>query len=338
VLSQFQDILEPGISVDLQNENAIGKANKTIYVCGYPLGDLVRCLFSDYVHTAVLERSTQSSSDSLLVHGLYGFCVRRGDITPWLSRRWKGKVLLVNGENINGRPILPGNLLRIGMFPDSENSVHVLYLAIVLIGFLSERKSHIFNHTLKPQSTRENFCIYLVSNCVGIREVAADEISTSIKSVDQWGRCGGKNGTLLNNLVGTPQQKAHSPAWMDNISLYQKYRFCLVMENSVAPGYITEKILTAFLGGCIPIYYGSEEIFDVFNHNAFVFYNVSNSSSALERILHLEENETAFLQVSRDEPILAHGNVTIDKFFSLDDSIGNGTLKRKIRIMLGLDG
>jgi hypothetical protein len=87
------------------------------------------------------------------------------------------------------------------------------------------------------------------------------------------------------------------------------------MENSVAPGYISEKILLAFLGGCIPIYYGTVEIFDIFNHNAFVFYNVSDPAPALDRIRLLEENITAYMQVSRDEPILAHGNVTIDKYF-----------------------
>jgi hypothetical protein len=196
----------------------------------------------------------------------------------------------------------------------------------------------IFNHSLKPQSTLRKFLHLLRFELRGDSErFLSMQISTVIKRVDQWGKCAGKNGTLLNNIFGTPQFNQHSTAWTDNFSLYRKYRFCLVMENSVAPGYITEKILTAFLGGCIPIYYGTEEVFDVFNHNAFVFYNVSSPLLALERIRHLEDNETAFLQVSRDEPILAHGNVTIEKFFSLDDSIGNGTLKRKIRIMLGLN-
>jgi hypothetical protein len=342
-----QDDLETGQFFDLQNNASLlpettmkpnHESNKTIFVCGYPLGGLVRRLFPDFVHTATLDHHTQqSSSDSILVHGLYGPCLDKRDITPWLSQQWNGKVLLVNGENIEGRPILPENLFRIGMFPDSYNSVHVLYLAIVLIGYFIEEENLIFNHTLKPQSTREKFCIYFVSNCVEFREAAADQISTAIKRVDQWGRCAGKDGTQLNKIFGTPRYVSHSPAWRDNFSLYRQYRFCLVMENSVAPGYITEKILSAFLGGCIPIYYGSEEIFDVFNRNAFVFYDIHNPSPALERIRYLEENETAYLQVSRDEPILAHGSLTIDKFFSLDDAVGNGTLKRKIRMKLGLD-
>jgi hypothetical protein len=188
------------------------------------------------------------------------------------------------------------------------------------------------------QSSREHFCIYMVKYPVDYREVAVDNISSSIKPVDQWGECGGKNGTLLNKIVGTTRyNELHPTSWKENARLFRQYRFCMVMENSVARGYITEKIINAFLGGCIPIYYGTEEIFDIFNRNAFVFYDVSNPLPALERIRYLEENETAYFEVARDEPILAQGNLTIEKYFSLADGVGNGTLKRKIRALLGLD-
>lgn len=343
----------PALSVALQNNsdmprkaivNAIDQSMKTIFACGWPYPDLLRRLFPEFVHTVRIKHSTQSSADSLLVHGFMGPCLgakMREPSTPlyWMSQNWNGKVLVINVENENRIPIdMPANLFGIGMSPDTDRSIYVPFFAISLIGFFGEREwAQVFTHALKPQSTREHFCIYFVSHCVDFREVAVDEISTSINRVDQWGRCGGKNGTLLNTIFGTPQYQSHSAAWQDNILLYRQYRFCLVMENSISPGYITEKILNAFLGGCIPIYYGPDDVFDVFNRNAFVFYNVSNPKPALDRIRYLEENETAYLQLSRDEPILAHGNLTIEKFFSLDDSVGNGTLKRKIRNMLGLD-
>jgi Glycosyltransferase family 10 (fucosyltransferase) C-term len=351
---RVQDNLEPEQSDDLQKKSgkpqeAIVTANdaiknKTMFVCGWPNGDLASHLFPEFVHTVHLRRSTQSSADSLLVHGFMGPCLRARTRQPsaplqWMAQNWKGKVLVTNVENTNRIPIdMPENLFGLGMSPDSDRFVYVSFFAIALIGFFDETEwGRIFTHTRKPQSTRQHFCIYFVSNCVDFREVAVDEISTSIKRVDQWGRCAGKNGTLLNQIFGTPQYTSHSAEWQDNIPLYRQYRFCLVMENSIAPGYITEKILNAFLAGCIPIYYGPDDVFEVFNRNAFVFYNVSNPSPALDRIRHLEENETAYLQVSREEPILAHGNLTIDKYFSLDDAVGNGTLKRKIRVMLGLD-
>ena len=76
---------------------------------------------------------------------------------------------------------------------------------------------------------------------------------------------------------------------------------------------------------------------DVFNRKAFIYFNITNPDTALQQIRHLEENETEYLRVVRDEPILANGDVTIDLYFSLADNVGQGTLKRKIRAMLGLD-
>jgi hypothetical protein len=51
------------------------------------------------------------------------------------------------------------------------------------------------------------------------------------------------------------------------------------MENIYRDGYVTEKIVIAFLGGCIPIYFGSQNVFDVFHKNAFIYYDVENPES-----------------------------------------------------------
>ena len=323
--------------------NANNESKKILFVCGWRYQGLESSLFPEFVPNS-LGKKTPSTSDSLLLLGIYGTCLSRKTYSrlsvKWIRKNWKGKVLVVNAENVAEKPIrMPETLFRIGMFPESDRSVYVLYMAIFLISFTSRIEwNQLFYHSLKPQSTRDHFCIYMVKHPVDFREVAVDEISSSIKPVDQWGECGGKNGTLLNNVVGTPRyNELHPASWMDNARVFRQYRFCMVMENSVARGYITEKMINAFLGGCIPIYYGTEEIFDIFNRNAFVFYDVSNPLPALERIRYLEENETAFLQVARDEPILAQGNLTVEKYFSLADGVGNGTLKRKIRALLGLD-
>jgi hypothetical protein len=54
------------------------------------------------------------------------------------------------------------------------------------------------------------------------------------------------------------------------------------MENHALPGYISEKLLFAFLGGCLPIYYGTREVFDVFNADAFVFWDIEDQNKAME--------------------------------------------------------
>ncbi|CAE8650562.1 unnamed protein product, partial [Polarella glacialis] len=57
------------------------------------------------------------------------------------------------------------------------------------------------------------------------------------------------------------------------VELLQPYRFALVFENKLVPGYVTEKIVNAFLAGSIPIYWGSRAVLDLFNPEAFVYAN-----------------------------------------------------------------
>jgi len=58
------------------------------------------------------------------------------------------------------------------------------------------------------------------------------------------------------------------------MEVFSRYRYALVMENSDSPGYVSEKILHAFLSGTVPIYYGSRFVFEIFNAKAFIFFDL----------------------------------------------------------------
>lgn len=107
------------------------------------------------------------------------------------------------------------------------------------------------------------------------------------------------------------------------------------MENTKMDGYITEKIIAAFAGGAIPIYYGTTEIFRVFNRLAFVFYDIDDPEPALSQIRFLEANRTALAQMQK-QPIFTDGNETLKRYFSFTDDVGDGQLKHRIRRMLGI--
>ena len=332
------------VNLEAMSGNATKESNKTLYISGHDRGSLANYLFPEFALLKRLKLDTVSTKNSLLLHGLFGPCPSnrkypKAKFIEWISQQWRGKALAVNGEGaINTNR--PSNIYQIGMVGDSNRSVHVFFLAIAMIGHYAPTQwEMLFNHTLKPQSTRKHFCTYSNSHCVLFREIAVDQISSSIKPIDQGGGCKGRNGTLLNKIAKNRQRQRgpRTAPWSGNPQLYREYRFCMVLENQRTRGYITEKILNAFLAGCIPIYYGTEEVFDVFNRKAFVYFNITNPDAALQQIRHLEENETEYLRVVRDEPILANGDVTIDLYFSLAENVGQGTLKRKIRAMLGLD-
>lgn len=103
-----------------------------------------------------------------------------------------------------------------------------------------------------------------------------------------------------------------------------------MFENQQAAGYVTEKILNAYLGGAVPVYFGTEEIFSIFHKDSFVFFNVSDPEPSLSLLRHLHKNETAYHEMIQ-RPVFADGSNTIRDFFSYDESIGGGKMKTLIR-------
>lgn len=65
--------------------------------------------------------------------------------------------------------------------------------------------------------------------------------------------------------------------WRGALETYEKklavlaeHRFVLCLENTVFPGYVTEKIFDCFLAGAIPVYYGAPDITDFVPQEAFI--------------------------------------------------------------------
>jgi hypothetical protein len=68
--------------------------------------------------------------------------------------------------------------------------------------------------------------------------------------------------------------------------IFQKYRFSICYENAQGfPGYITEKILDSFMGGCIPIYLGAPNIKQHIPPEAFIDKRDFDSYEELYRYL-----------------------------------------------------
>lgn len=221
---------------------------------------------------------------------------------------------------------------HIGYGRKSEKSIVMFYMSM----FFNHNIHHITNVSVfeKRTSKRSYSLIYINSNCVEYRESAFLEIAKKLNNTDIFygGKCNGSRGTNkglkkeLNNIQffnSTPGPNK----FKENSEIQQLFRFCLVMENSRVDGYISEKILNAFLGGCVPIYYGTEEVFDIFNPDAFIFYNISNPNDALERLSYLEKNKTAYEKVMKT-PILRNEE-SYKKYFTLD-----GGLKDEVRSMV----
>lgn len=263
----------------------------------------------------------------------------------WMLTQFSGHVVLLTGESNFKNPITKVDrehkfhYFGAAIHP-REHDMRLTYLQLTWFDHFQEAltPATMVDPALRPRNNGRNdttYMIYANSNCVPFRQDAVGRLSHFGK-IHCDGKCQGNadigNSTNLErttNGIGIRN-------WWQNTQLYSKYRFCFVMEHEQNhPAYVTEKIAMAFIGGCIPIYYGPDMIFDMFNEKAFVFYNISNPEPALKMVEMLENNETLYEQMM-NEPIAANGNATIEKYFSFSDDIGNGFLKREIRKKLGL--
>jgi len=78
---------------------------------------------------------------------------------------------------------------------------------------------------------------------------------------------------------------------MDIIS---NYKFNLCFENTIYPGYFTEKILHAKISGCIPIYRSDLSMNQDFNPNCCLNLEGSSYLDVLDRVKELDNNDIMY--------------------------------------------
>lgn len=108
-------------------------------------------------------------------------------------------------------------------------------------------------------------------------------------------------GTYLNNCPNGTAVRWSNESKTD---FQKKCKFTLCFESTAHNGFITEKITDAFYSDTIPVYYGSPNVTDIFNKDAFI--NCSDYASfdaVIEKIKELDQDDEKYLQMLR-QPIL----------------------------------
>lgn len=80
------------------------------------------------------------------------------------------------------------------------------------------------------------------------------------------------------------------------------YRFAIVMENSNFPGYISEKLLNAFLATAVPVYFGAEDVGTYFNEEAMIVCRLTQAEIVVLRAAH--RNNYPMLKSKTDAAIV----------------------------------
>lgn len=72
-------------------------------------------------------------------------------------------------------------------------------------------------------------------------------------------------GKLFENNIGN--------GIIDKYKIISNYKVNICFENSIGPGYVTEKLLHARTAGNLALYYGTEDVSKDFNKNGFIHVN-----------------------------------------------------------------
>ncbi|PHQ28657.1 glycosyltransferase family 10 domain-containing protein [Leeuwenhoekiella nanhaiensis] len=118
---------------------------------------------------------------------------------------------------------------------------------------LGQLKSPGFEESLRLYDSRK-FCAMVVSNPRSYERINFFKKLNCLLTVDSGGR--------YLNTIGGPI--------LNKIDFIKNYRFVLSFENERFPGYLTEKIVDAFLSNSIPIYWGDPLVSKVFNPKRFI--------------------------------------------------------------------
>ena len=154
------------------------------------------------------------------------------------------------------------------------------------------------NNVDRDSAIHREFCGWIVSNGLWdnmYRDQIFDKLS-QYKRIDSGGK-------YLNN-----QPDGECIPMGESLEFYGRHKFTLALENSKMPGYTTEKIIEAWAGGNVPIYWGDPDIEKNFSSGAFINANKYNSlDDLLAEVIRIDNDDDAYMRML-GTPILFPGS------------------------------
>lgn len=129
---------------------------------------------------------------------------------------------------------------------------------------------------------KNKFCSIVFGRGVQNRIDAINTLK-SYKNVDVYGK--------YQNCMILPDGERPK---MDLIS---NYKFSICFENSIQPGYVTEKLFHAKLAGNIPIYYADERFSEDFNDKCCINTLNMSMNELLERVIEIDSNSKLYEEI-----------------------------------------
>ena len=148
-------------------------------------------------------------------------------------------------------------------------------------------EEYLYGENEFTKKEKNNFCSIVYGKQIGSRINAIKNISR-YKKVDVFGKA--------NSNYNLPDGEKYK------LDLISNYKFSLCYENSVTPGYHTEKLLHGKIAGNIPIYYGDKTIGNDFNPNCFINALELSDDELIEIIKEIDSNKSSYEKIF-NEPL-----------------------------------
>ena len=87
------------------------------------------------------------------------------------------------------------------------------------------------------------------------------------------------------------------------IELKRPYKFSIASENACYPGYVSEKLLSSWQAGTVPIYWGDPDIATEFNPAAFINANGMDAEELIATVRRIDEDDALWLSMV-SQPLL----------------------------------
>jgi len=102
-------------------------------------------------------------------------------------------------------------------------------------------------------------------------------------------------GGYKNNTGGTLKPHYNTKEYH---SFVNQFKFIISMENSREDTYITEKLINGLLSNIIPVYWGSNKVYDYINQDRFLnLKDINNTNDVIEKMILLKEQPQKWLNM-----------------------------------------
>lgn len=142
------------------------------------------------------------------------------------------------------------------------------------------------DNALVLKSMKSKGVAAMISNCNAEFRNAFVTTFMQTLHVDQHGQC-------FHN-VATESNRWNANWQTLKSDIFKDYQFALTLENKKKFGYISEKIFDALSSRCIPIYWGTDEIYKYVPADKFIMVNETSFNDTIAKVQEIQQNETLY--------------------------------------------